>query len=261
MPTRRWRCWPIRRMVSAHHRLHGGHRPPHLGRPMPQPTPLDAVTRAAGAAFTEVAGYAVPAHYGDAAAEYGQARDGAALFDASARGKVELTGADAPSFLHNLCTNDVQNLALGAGCEAFFTTAKAKAVAHALIYHVAPGGRHALWLDVAPGQAEALLKHLDHYQIAEQVETADKTADFAQLHLAGPRAKEVLERALGEPVPALLPLQHVERTFGTSATCHVRRNDPLGLPGYDVVCLGPRAVSVWQMLTATGAKAAGPGAH
>jgi folate-binding protein YgfZ len=219
------------------------------------------VTRAAGATFTEVAGYAVPAHYGDAAAEYRQAREGAALFDVSPRGKVELTGPDAPSFLHNLCTNDVQNLALGAGCEAFFTTAKAKAVAHALIYHVAPGGRHALWLDVAPGQAEALLKHLDHYQIAEQVEMADKTADFAQMHLAGPRAKEVLERALGEPLPDLQPLQHVERTFGTSATCHVRRNDPLGVPGYDVVCLGPRAASVWSMLTSAEAVPAGLDAY
>jgi folate-binding protein YgfZ len=130
-----------------------------------------------------------------------------------------------------------------------------------LIYHVLPGGRHALWLDVAPGQAETLLKHLDHYQIAEQVETADKTAAFAQMHLTGPRSKEVLERALGEPLPDLQPLQHVERTFGASATCHVRRNDPLGLPGYDVVCSGPRAASVWQMLTAAGATPAGLDAY
>src|SRR5438270_13463449 len=169
--------------------------------------------RAAGATFTDVAGFAVPARYSDAAAEYRQAREGAALFDVSHHGKVEVSGPDAPSFLHNLCTNDVQNLPLGAGCEAFFTTAKAKVVAHALVYHVAPGGRHALWLDVAPGQAATLLRHLDHYQIAEQVELADKTTEFAQMHLAGPRAKEVLERALGAPVPDLQPLQHVERTF------------------------------------------------
>jgi tRNA-modifying protein YgfZ len=228
---------------------------------MPQPTPLEAVTRAAGATFAEVAGFTVPARYGDATVEYGQAREGAALFDVSHRGKIELSGPDAPSFLHNLCTNDVQNLALGAGCEAFFTTAKAKVVAHALIYHVAPGGRHALWLDVAPGQAATLLQHLDHYLIAEQVEMADKTSEFAQMHLAGPRAKGVLECALGTPIPDLQPLQHVERTFGTAATCHVRRNDPLGIPGYDIVCLGPRAAAVWSLLTDAGAKPAGLDAY
>ena len=86
----------------------------------------------------------------DLNAEYHQARTSAALFDVSGRGKLELTGPDAPSFLHNLCTNDVVNLPLGAGCEAFFTTAKAKVVAYALIYHVRiSGGRDALWLDVA----------------------------------------------------------------------------------------------------------------
>src|SRR5204863_6835947 len=139
---------------------------------------------------------------------YHHARTAAALSDVSDRGQLELTGPDAPNFLHNLCTNDVVNLPLGAGCEAFFTNAKAKVVAHALIYHVRiAGGRDALWLDVDPGQAQRLIQHLDHFLIAEQVELADRTADFAQFHLAGPQARHVLEPALGEPVPDLGPLQ------------------------------------------------------
>src|SRR5947208_11780369 len=96
----------------------------------------------------------------DVVTAYRRARESAALFDVSDRGKLELTGPDAPSFLHNLCTNDVVNLPLGAGCEAFFTNAKAKVVARALIYHVRiAGGRDALWLDVDPGQAPRLLQH------------------------------------------------------------------------------------------------------
>jgi tRNA-modifying protein YgfZ len=190
---------------------------------------------------------------------YRQAREAAALYDVSDRGKVELSGPDAPSFLHNLCTNDVVNLPLGGGCEAFFTTAKAKVVAHALIYHVRlGGGRDALWLDVAPGQAVRLIQHLDHFLISEQVEFADRTADFAQFHLAGPQAKAVLEKAVGEPVPDLEPLQHMERTFGASATCHVRRHDPLGFAGYDIVCLRARAAEVRELLTSAGAVPAGP---
>jgi folate-binding protein YgfZ len=194
----------------------------------------------------------------DPAGEYDRARTGAALFDTSDRGKVEFTGPDAPSFLHNLSTNDVLNLPLGAGCEAFFTTAKAKAVAHALIYHVRiADGRDALWLDVAPGQATPLIRHLDRFLIAERVEIADRTADFAQFHLAGPAANSVLERALGETVPDLGPLQHMERTIGANATCHVRRHDPLGVPGYDLVCLKSRAEDVRGRLVAAGATPAG----
>jgi len=198
----------------------------------------------------------------DLAGDYGQAREAAALFDQSDRGKVELTGPDAPTFLHNLCTNDVINLPLGGGCEAFFTTAKAKVVGHALIYHVRiAGGRDALWLDVAPGQATRLIEHLDHFLITEQVEFTDRTADFAQFHVAGPKAKDVLGKALGEPVPDLGRLQHMERTFGTNATCHVRRHDPLALPGYDIVCLRGRAADVRQHLIDSGAAPACPEAY
>jgi tRNA-modifying protein YgfZ len=198
----------------------------------------------------------------DPTADYRQAREAAALFDVSDRGKVELTGPDAPAFVHNLCTNDVKDLPVGGGCEAFFTTAKAKVVAHALVYHVRLGDdRDALWLDVSPGQAERLIQHLDHFLISEQAEFADRTADFAQFHLAGPRAKGVLEKAVGERVPDLEPLQHMERTFGQTTTCHVRRNDPLGVSGYDVVCLRSRAVEVRRYFADAGAAEAGPQAH
>jgi folate-binding protein YgfZ len=194
--------------------------------------------------------------------EYDSARTGASLFDVSNSGKLELTGPDAPNFLHNLSTNDVLNLPLGGGCEAFFTTMKAKVVAHVLIYHVRiAGGQDALWLDVAAGQAPRLIEHLNHFQIAEQVETRDRTDDFAQFRLAGPRSKEILERALDDSLPELGPLEHMERTLGASATCHIRRHDPLGVPGFDVVCLRPRAENVRQLLVDSGASPAGAETH
>src|SRR3954471_3629750 len=96
---------------------------------MPEQSPLHEAATAAGAVFTEHRGWAGPAHFGDPAREYRAACDGAALFDRSARGKVELAGAEAAPFLHNLCTNDIRGLAPGAGCEAFLTTAKARLIA------------------------------------------------------------------------------------------------------------------------------------
>ena len=190
--------------------------------------------------------------------EYQQARSGCVLFDQSDRAKVELAGNDAATFLHNLSTNDITGMPLGAGCEFFLTTNKAKAVAHGFAYHVRLGdGRPALWLDLEPGTAETVIRHLDHFVISEQVEFADRTREFAQMHVAGPEAVAVLERALMDEVPPLEELQHMERTFGADATCHVRRRDPLGLPGFDVVCLRARAATVWQMLLRAGAKPAG----
>jgi tRNA-modifying protein YgfZ len=225
---------------------------------MPQLSPLHDLTQEAGAVFTEQAGWSMPARFSNVEAEYQQARTGADLFDVANRGKVEVTGKDAATFLHNLCTNDVENMPLGAGCETFFCTARAKVVAHSLIYHLLlPGDRHAYWLDVAPGQTEKLVQHLDRFIISEQVEIADRTLGFCQVHLAGPNAKAVLERALADEVPDLEPLQHMERTFGANVHAHIRRTDPLGVPGYDIVCLSNLASGLWRMLSGSGAKPAG----
>ncbi len=225
---------------------------------MPNLSPLHEITRRAGADFTDLGGWQLPAHYGNTLEEYCAALDGAAIFDRSNQGKLEVAGPEAPVFLHNLSTNEIKNLPLGAGCEAYFCDLRAKTLGYALIYRVrVEGGKDAFWLDVTAGYQEKLLKHLDKHLIAEQVELTDRTDAFAQMHLSGPKATEILERAIGDAIPPLTEFQHMERTFGLNATCHIRRHDPLGVPGYDIVCLNAKAEGVWQMLVAAGAKPAG----
>lgn len=178
----------------------------------------------------------------------------AALFDTSGAAKLLLTGPDAPMFLGNLSTNDTKALPLGGGCEAYFCDARAKVKFQTWIYHIRLGdGRHAMWVETTPGRNTDLVQYLDRYLISEQVEIADRTAEFAQMHLGGPKAAEILSAALGEPVPDLPEFAHMERTFGKDATCSVRRRDPLGLPGFDLVCRSEAADGVRRMLTAAGA--------
>ena len=107
------------------------------------------------------------------AAEYETALAAAVLFDRSHQGKLELSGKDAPSFLHNLSTNDIKNLPLGGGCEAYFCTSTAKVLAQALIYHVLVDGKHAFALDVTAGFNRKLFEHLDNHLISEAVEIID----------------------------------------------------------------------------------------
>jgi glycine cleavage system T protein len=224
---------------------------------MPNRTPLHDLEADRGAVFVEEAGWLVPAHFGDAAEEYQQACRHAALFDLSHHGKLELTGKDAQTFLHNLCTNDVNALPVGAGCEAFLTTGQAKIVGHAFIDHLRlPDGRDAFWLEVAPGMAEKVLSHLDRHLISEQVELADRTRAYAELHLAGPQARQALMKAAGE-LPDLGLLRHQDNRFAGRASTRIRRNDRLGLPGYDLLCPTDQAGEVWKVLTGAGASPAG----
>src|SRR5262249_47785423 len=76
-----------------------------------------------------------------------------------------------------------------------------------------------------------------------------------------PQAKKVLEKALVDDVPELGPLHHMVRTFGASSHSHIRRNEPLALPGYDIVCLRALVEDVWARLVRAGAKPAGRDAY
>ena len=221
---------------------------------MAQPTPLHPAAARAGAAFTDEGGWAVPAHFGDPLGEYEQARAGCVVFDQSHRGKIELTGPEAGRFLHNLTSQDVLNLPPGEGREAFALTAKARVVAYFLIFHQkTPRGESAYWLNLPPGTAEATLQHLDRHRISERVEFQDRTHEFFQLHVAGPRAAAVLERTAGAALPQLKEMKDLQYFAVPLTPFAICRHDLLGLPGFDV--FGPAAAlteAVWERLTPTG---------
>jgi folate-binding protein YgfZ len=215
---------------------------------MAERTPLHDATARDGAVFTEEAGWQVPAHFGDAAAEYEAARTGAAVFDVSHRGKVEVSGRDAARFLHNLTSNDVLHLAPGSGCEAFLCTAKAKVVAYLDIWHERQRDGSSLFrLYLAPAMASKTIRNLDHYLIGEQVELADRTADFAQVHVTTPNSIDFFNQAFAK-LPGS-PFRDIPGAIG--------RHDVLGVPGYDLLVPVASASEVWQALVAAGARPAG----
>lgn len=113
------------------------------------------------------------------------------------RTQIELSGADRATFLHNLCTNDVRQLTVGAGCEAFLTTVQGKTLAHVLIF-ACP---ESLVIDTVPGQNETILTHLDHYLVSERVTLVDRSRQWSELVLAGPGAEPLLTRLCDGQIP------------------------------------------------------------
>lgn len=160
--------------------------------------------------------------------------DNAFLFDLSSHAKVELSGPEARQFLHNLCTQDVKNLADGAGCEAFLTTAKAHVVSHIFVGNFRVNEQAVLWLDAVPGQASVLVQHLNHYLISEQVEVSDRTAELGLYRLVGTSAQGIIERAFGCDLAGLKHLGHVSISLPGQAAGFVRRFDGLSLAGFDI---------------------------
>jgi folate-binding protein YgfZ len=194
----------------------------------------------------------------DATLEYRHALKTAALFDLSFETKIEVGGEDAAGFLHNLSTNDVRGLASGAGCEAFFTNSQAKIMAHALIFRSPQLGRNPeYWLDAAPGTAGRVIGHLNHYLVTERVEIVDRSAEWAQLHVAGPEAAQIVEEAFGQRVGDLRELGCLRMEKPDSGSLQLRRHDRLGLPGYEIIGPTSAAREYCNRLIAAGARPAG----
>ncbi|GMU60398.1 MAG: folate-binding protein [Myxococcaceae bacterium] len=121
--------------------------------------------------------------------EYRAAREGAALWDTSARDALRVTGDDRVSFLHGMVTNDVEGLAPGASCYAAMLTAKGAMVGDLRLLR-----REAdLVLDTGAGRGPAVKDFLNKYLISEDAEVHD-APELAALAVVGPRAEEVVAR-------------------------------------------------------------------
>jgi folate-binding protein YgfZ len=187
--------------------------------------------------------------------EYRQVHEGAGLVDVSQRGKIEVTGPDAASFLHNMTTNDIRNLPAGAGCEIFLTNAKGKVIAFGWIYHLSTADEQSsFWLDIDSTAAENAVQHLNKYLISEQVEIADRTNELAQLSLVGPKAREILARAMGQKLPDWCDLQCGFIQGPGSLCIQVRFHMRYGVECFEMISSRDESGRISNLLTQAGAR-------
>lgn len=132
-----------------------------------------------GAVAAEGQDEGVAAHYGDLFREQRALADGKGLVDLSHHGVVTVTGADRLSWLHLLLTQHVSELPVGQATEALILSANGH-IEHAL-YLVDDG--ETVWVHVEPGTQDALVAYLESMKFYYRVEVADRTEDFAVVHL------------------------------------------------------------------------------
>src|SRR5712671_7129178 len=78
-------------------------------------TPLAATHARAGAKMGVWLGCVLPDTFGDAAAEFRQARESVALIDKNYRAYLSFTGPDRVRYLNAVLTNDIKGLSAGQG--------------------------------------------------------------------------------------------------------------------------------------------------
>jgi aminomethyltransferase len=176
---------------------------------------------------------------------YEALREGAAWLDLASRGKIVARGADRARLLHAMSTNHVQQLAPGSGCYAFFLNAQGRILGDANIFC----RDEDFLLDTEPETHQALVAHLDHYIIADDVTLEDVTPLMTTLGVEGPHAAEVA-LALGLAIPPS------PGAFSGARDVMVANLSDTGAPGFWIIAPAEAASELTGELVAAGAVAA-----
>ncbi len=131
--------------------------------------------------------------------EITSARTAAAVFALADRGLVEVRGNDRVRFLQGQLSNEVAALdpsGARSGCHALVLTPQGRIVADV---HVL-ARPDAFWLETDLAAVTALIVRLEKYVIADDVQIADRSGDWARFGVEGPRASSVVSTAAGRAV-------------------------------------------------------------
>lgn len=121
----------------------------------------------------------------------------AQMIDLSGRSKLRLTGPQALWFLDQLITNQVVDLAEGAGAQALLLTPKGKITAEMRVLAT----RDAVLVDLHAGDPQGVLDFFTMRIFSTKVQIADVTEEFALLRVVGHGAVTGVAQALHAPEP------------------------------------------------------------
>lgn len=211
-------------------------------------SPLHAQQVQLGATFHEVAGWEVPAHFGEARAEYQAVRTAVGLSDLSHRGLLRATGDDRVKWLQSILSNDLLRLQPGQGVYSSLLTHKGKMLTYVRAY-ITPD---AVLLedvgDIGDTTAKTLKKFL-LYGTKAKLETL--TGAWGLLLLSGPRAFEVIQSALQVDLQTAAIPSLTIATHGTQPLW-LMRGEETGEQDVLLATPNDNLATLWTLLVTTG---------
>ena len=145
---------------------------------------------------------ATPTSNPDLAAQLSAILTGVAIAPLDDTGWIRVTGSDRVRWLNGMVTNAVQTLSPGEGCYNLVLNAQGRIQGDLTAFML----EDSILLETSRDQVPALVAHLDHFIIMDEVELADISDQRAGLLIAGPQALRTVQElggtACSAPEPA-----------------------------------------------------------
>ena len=201
-----------------------------------------------GAAFQEVTGWTMPAHYGDVSAEYAAVRGAAGITDLSHRGRLRVTGDDRIKWLQSLISNDILPLSGGRGVYSSLLTHKGKMLTYFRLYAL-PDSLLVEDVGEIGDVTQQTLKKFLLYGTKAKMESLRET--WGLLLVSGPKAIDVIKQGLGLDASSMTVPSVASLTID-GAPVVVLRTEETGETDLEVLTPLDRIGAMWDRLWQTG---------
>jgi aminomethyltransferase len=211
-------------------------------------TPLFDWHAAHGGRLVDFAGWEMPVQYTSIVPEHKAVRTAAGLFDIAHMGRLFFRGPQAAQALESLLTNDVLSLQPGQVRYSLLTNDTGGILDDVLVYRLA----HEHLLVVNASNRLKVVGWIQRHLGAFDVTLYDETTTRFMLALQGPKALDLLQPFVPQPLAPIKYYHAIETTIGT-APALISRTGYTGEDGFEVIVPNGVAVDLWERLIAAGA--------
>ncbi|MRG60799.1 glycine cleavage system aminomethyltransferase GcvT [Agromyces sp. CFH 90414] len=225
-------------------------------------SPLDGVHRAAGASFTDFAGWQMPVRYSSDLAEHQAVREHAGLFDLSHMGEIFVAGHDAAAALDHALAGKLSAIAEGQAKYSLLLDEQGGIIDDLVVYRT---GEDRYMVVANAANREVVAAELRVRAAGFDAFVADESDDIALIALQGPDARDVLLETPGfgvdgpgndgEDFDAQLTALRYYRAFPATFEGQpvlVARTGYTGEDGFELYLAPERATALWEAIRETG---------
>lgn len=226
---------------------------------MPRKTPLFSAHQQLGGRLVDFAGWELPVQYRGLIAEHEAVRTKVGLFDVSHMGEIEFRGPGALETVNRLISNDLGRIADGQAVYAGLLNPSGGFVDDIVVYRFS--AEH-IFICVNASNREKDFEWMRDQ--AKGVKPIDRSDEYAQIAVQGPKAFGLVQRLCESPLAAIGTYRFTTGTVA-SVACIISRTGYTGEDGFELYCAPTDAERLWFALLdagkADGAVPAGLGAR
>jgi aminomethyltransferase len=214
-------------------------------------TPLYEEHRALGARMIPFGEWEMPERYTSIIEEHNATRQAAGLFDLSHMGEFYISGAAATDLVQYLLTNDISGLAVDSALYSPMCRDDGGIVDDVIVYRLGFATTHYLLVVNASNIAKDLewvRKTAYRLGIGTDVAIDDRSDATALVALQGPRAQEILQGLMVEPLGELSSFHALTGDITNTIEAMVARTGYTGEDGFEIFVNATEAAELWRLL-------------